>query len=48
MVGIFKWAVVSIGVFMVYVIILAASSSSFAEDNKWAVDYVTEENIHSF
>ena len=26
---------------------LSASSSSFAEGNKWAVDYVTEENIHA-
>ena len=28
-------------------LLVSASSSSFAEDNKWAVDYVTEENIHA-
>ena len=26
---------------------VSASSISFAEDDKWAVDYVTEENIHA-
>ena len=33
MVGIFKWAVVSIGVFMVYVIILATSSNHLSSDS---------------
>jgi len=27
-------------------LLVSASSISFAEGNKWAVDYVTEENIH--
>ena len=28
-------------------LLVSASSISFAEGNKWAVDYVTEENIHA-
>ena len=28
-------------------LLVSASSISFAEDNKWAVDYVTEKNIHA-
>ena len=28
-------------------LLVSVSSSSFAEDNKWAVDYVTEKNIHA-
>lgn len=28
-------------------LLVSASSVSFAEDNKWAVDYVTEKNIHA-
>jgi hypothetical protein len=33
MVGIFKWAAVSIGVFMVYVMILAASSNHLSSNS---------------